>query len=98
MIVPGDATPPIGGLQKFVLSKVCGFQAPTDEKSSERLKALSDLEGTCSGGEFVVCKARETFRYANKRSKSGIKFYIERDTQGKSSGLCWSFVQGASSN
>src|ERR1700680_288686 len=81
------------------------FQRPTEEKSTERLKALSDLEGTCSGGEFIVSKAGETLRYANKTSKSGIMVYIERATHGKSSGLCWSvnvrrsmFVQGASSN
>src|ERR1700692_3809659 len=91
MIVSGDATPPIGGLPKIrFVEGVCGFQGPTDKKSSERLKALSYLEGTCSGGEFVVSKARETLRYANKRSKSGTIVYIERVTQGKSSGLCWS--------
>jgi hypothetical protein len=89
MIVSGDATPPIGGMQKLrFVEGVWGFQGPTDEKSSDRLKALSDLEETCSGGEFVVSKARETLRYADKRSKSGIMVHIERVTQGKSSGLC----------
>ena len=32
------------------------------------VKSLSHLEGTCSGGEFVVSIAGDTLRYANKRS------------------------------
>jgi len=32
MIVSGDATPPIGGLQKIrFVGGVCGFQGPTNE-------------------------------------------------------------------
>jgi hypothetical protein len=63
MIVTGDATPPIGGLPKIrFVQCVCGFQGPADEKSSERLKTVSDVEVTCSGGELVVPKASETLR------------------------------------
>jgi hypothetical protein len=63
MFVPGDATPPIGVLEKirFVIGR-CGIQGPADEKSSECLRALSNVEGTFSGGELVVSKARETLR------------------------------------
>jgi hypothetical protein len=103
MIASGDATTPLGGLQKIrFVDVVCGFRARTDQKSSERPNAFADLEGTDSGGEFVVCWARETLRYANTTSKSGaLVYFILSALRTESFQVLArrsSFVQGASSN